>query len=249
MYTLKRSCVLFAVLMMAAGCSNSLVFLNKAYKCPAKGAALAIIPPFGDALIVHNEDDVYDDFGGDKRDAKSIVADSLYKYILKEFHDSLVKKVRLVRIDTASWRNWKPESWQSVRVEKRLGKDSAFYAFFVPEKDSLAPPIPKNVNIVVVINRVEITRTAGNWGKAGAFTNAMATMTYLNGGGNPPTLDADVHYIAWDYDRSEMIGCGEITVSAGILISCTDTTWRNLFSHIGSQILRNLRLKRAPSPT
>lgn len=234
---MRYQLILCTFVMFLTGCSGSIQFVNKQYKYDPDSACISLLPLTNDALTISNRKDIPDDFKNDNRQDEKIITDTSYKYLYKIIVDS-INKIENIEISSSACINWTQDSARFFSYEKRIGKDSTLISFKIIKKEYL-DSLSSKANILIIINKLAITRTAGSVGSP-MFLGGMGGMgggMWVGGGGKMPKLTANVQFIIWDYKKNEPISCGEFTAEEGIFIAATAVTWRALFRYIGNHLV------------
>lgn len=241
---MRHQLLLSLSVAFVAGCTSSMQFVNKEYVCEKNQACITLLPLTKDVLMISNRNDVYNDFKKDGRKAEDIVGDTLYKTVFKVLADS-IKKIETVKLPSSACMEWTQSSDRFISVKKNIGKDSIPMEFNVPKKEVL-DSLSSKPTIVIVLNKVAISRTNGSSGAPGMFmAGSQGGGSFVGGtAGSMPTFEATVDYIIWDYRMSKIVACGQMQCSEGILFAATADTWRGLFRGIGKKIVNKTPFKR-----
>lgn len=241
-----------AVLLVKCGTTTSVMTENYKGKY-FEGKKVLVIPLAGDAVTVHNKDDVEDDFENDKRNPEEIVQHCIEQTILLTLN-SYLAKTKIMRLDYDSiYFNTCKDAKIFDHIEKRITKDSIRYDFYVPKKEILAEKdmLP---DIGIIINKIDFGRNFRQGG-GGHFIPGQTVSTpggsfttggmWTSGGGSE-SLDASFTFIVYDYENEQIISYGEESVGTSFLFGMKRSTWDFVFKAIGRKLVKFLPVTKYP---
>jgi hypothetical protein len=224
-----RRLLLLCFLLGMTGCSPSFVVVNPDYASGScRDRTLTLLPPAGDLISIIDTVDVHKNFPDDRRSGGAIVRDSCYATMLR----NLSSRLQGIRFDTSTifpGDTFKDLTDTScfLALQYDAGKDSLPLTFYLPS----AACIGKDIDIGLVFNQLTFSRDDGRTGIP------LPGATVL--GGSPPTLNADIMFLIWDYKKDRPIAYGRTAAGQTFIFGMTHATWNDLFRKTIEAVLKD----------